>query len=396
MSLGNPNRRGGGGGRRRGMALALVVSVMFIFLTLGTGTLFWGFQTRLRAVRDAEQIEAKTAADAGLSKGVILMRNYESGELPSATNETVSGATTTYSYSVEPNLDGTFTITSAGTSASATRTVHGRVRRESSFWSGATVMGSVTMTASSQIMPLTADDSLRVCTNSTAPGSISLKSSSIADGDVTVGMGGDPSTVISVDGQSEITGGQAPAHEPLVFPDVIVPPAVLALPSEGDKTFNGAKTLSSNHRYASLTVDGGGTKVKIDGNITLYVTGAMAVKNSAQILVQDGSSLILYLGGNLDFDRGGLKEVNLRSEKVLIYGLPTCTKISFANSLDIYAAIYAPAADVTLNSSSQLVGAIASKSLTLSNSSTLCYTETVSEVCPYGPHAYWLDRWWED
>jgi hypothetical protein len=393
MGYGNPERKGGSAGRRRGMALALVVSVMFILLTLGTGTLFWGLQSRLRAVRDAEQIEAKMAADAGLSKAVILMRNYESGTLPSATNEVVAGAATVCSFSVEPNPDGTYTITSTGTSATATRIVYGRVRRGSTFWCGATVMGTVTMTSSSQIMPLTADDSLRVYTNSTAPGSISLKSSSIVDGDVTVGVGGDPATVISADGQSEISGSQAPAHAPLVFPPVVAP---VGLPDQGNTQISKSEVISSSRQYGNLLVNGGGTVVEIDGDITLYVAGTMTIRNSAQILVRDGSRLTLYLGGNLTFDRGSLQEVNLRSERIHIYGLPTCTKIDCANSLDIYVAIYAPAADCTLNSSSRVVGAIASKSLTLSSSSTLCYTETVSESCPYGSYTYWLDRWWED
>jgi hypothetical protein len=392
MGFGNHKGRGRRGDRGRGMALALVIGVMFIFLALGTGTLFCGFQNRVRAVRDGEQVLAKAAADAGLRRAISRMHDYESGSLPSATDEALPGAAASYSFTVQEDAGGGYAIRSTGTSATATRTVQCRVRRVSQLWSGAAVSGSVAMTASSQILPLTPDDSLVVRTASVAPRMVSLKSGSTVDGDIIVGTGGDPDSVVSAGGQSAITGTQTTAPVELEFPPVTPP---TGLTDYGAVNITSSQVISSNGQYASLLIDGG-ISVEIDGDITLYIVGSTTLRNAAEILVRDGSRLTLYLGGSLTLKNAAIKEACLRPERVHIYGTPTCTEITCTSSSDIYAAIYAPAADCTLNSSSQLVGSFAGKSLTLGDASTLYYTESVGDGCPYGPYTYRISRWWED
>jgi hypothetical protein len=387
----NHKGTGGRGDRRRGMALALVIGIMCIFLALGTGTLFCGFENRVRAVRDAEQVVAKAAADAGLRTAMARMRDYESGSLPSAANEALPGVAASYSFTVQTDAGG-YAISSTGTSATAARTVQCRVRRVSQLWSGAAVSGSVSMTASSQILPLTPDDSLVVRTGSAAPRTISLKSGSMVDGDIIVGTDGDPDSVVSASGRSTVTGTQTTAPAELEFPPVTPP---TGLTDRGVVNITSSEVISSNGQYTSLLI-GGGTIVEIDGDITLYVVGSTTLRNAAEILVRDGSRLTLYLGGSLSLTNAAIKEACLRPERVHIYGTPTCTEITCTSSSDIYAAIYAPAADCTLNSASQLVGTFAGKSLTLSDASKLYYTESVGDACPYGSYTYRISRWWED
>jgi hypothetical protein len=374
------------------MALVLVIGVMFILLTLGTGTLYCGLQSRLLAVRDSERIVAKAAADAGLRKAIAQMDSYESGPLPSATDEAVPGCTASYGYTVVRNPDSTCSVTSTGTSGTAIRTVGSRLRRSSSLWSSVAIRGNVSLAAASRIKPLTPGDSLWLRTSSTSSGGISLASSSVVEGDITVGPGGDPASVVSLGGQSQITGSSSAAEQVLDFP-VVTPPS--GLPDRGDVQITSPQIISSSGQYSSLLIEGA-AQVGIEGDITIYVTGNTTIRNSSQLLVRDGSRLTLYLGGNLSLNRGTIKEVNLRPERVHIYGTPTCTQITCTSSPDIYAAIYAPAANCTLNSSSLLVGVFSGNSLALSGASTLCYTEAVTEGCLYGTYTWRIDLWWEN
>ncbi len=377
--------------RHRGLALALVACIMFIFLALGSATLYCGFQNRVLALRDARGVMAKAAADAGLKKAAWQMNSHESGPLPSVSDEALPGCPASYSYSVAQNPDGAYIVTSTGTSETAVRTVVGRLRRSYTLWSGVVVLGDVSLNAGSRILPLTPGDSLRLQTNSTVSRSIALASSSIIDGDVTVGPSGDPARVISLGGQSEITGYSSAAPQAVNAP-AVTPPA--GLPQQGNVEITKSQVIASSRQYSSLTIDQA-TQVEIQGDITLYVAGAMTVRNAAKLMVRDGSRLTLYVGGDLSLDRATIKEVSLQPEKVQIYGTPTCTQITCTSSPDIYAAIYAPAATCTLNSASRLVGVFSGQSLVLSDASTLYYTQAVDVECLSGAYTWRLDRWWD-
>jgi hypothetical protein len=114
--------------------------------------------------------------------------------------------------------------------------------------------------------------------------------------------------------------------------------------------------------------------------------------------MQDGSRLTLYVGGTFFLKGGVIKEVNLQPEKLQIYGTPTCTStsISLSSNTTAYAAIYAPAAQCSLGSSSKLVGVFSGMSLTLKSSSELDYDAGVSGQCLFGTGSYSIDRWWEN
>jgi Tfp pilus assembly protein PilX len=377
-------------GKHRGMALVLVIGIMFILMALGTGTLYCGLQNRVLAVHDSEQIVAKAAADAGLKKAVSAMNSHVSGPpLPSATNEALPGCAASYSYAVTQNPDHTYSATSTGTSGTATRTVGGKLKSSSSLWSAVSLNADVSLASNSQIRPR-AGSSLKLQTNSVASKKVSLKSNAVIQGDVAVGPGGNPATVIDLGG-GQITGTTSAAQQALSLP-AVVPPT--GLPDSGDEQISGSEVISSDKRCSSLTLQG--AQVQIQGDVTLYVTGNVTIKSSSQLLVRDGSRLTLYVGGTFSLKGGVIKEVNLRPEKLQIYGTPTCTSIDFSSSTTAYTAIYAPAAQCSLGSSSKLVGVFSGKSLALASSSTLYYDASVDGQCLFGTTTYSIDRWWEN
>lgn len=78
------------------------------------------------------------------------------------------------------------------------------------------------------------------------------------------------------------------------------------------------------------------------------------------------------------------------------YGTPACTAIDIKNSSAAYAAIYGPAAQCSVDSSSLLVGAFSGRSLALQSSSSLYYDPAVEQYCLYRTNIYQIGRWWEN
>ena len=82
---------------KKASAIILVVLTVVILSLLGTGLLRLGLSSRVFAVRNANQIQARSAADAGLTKALFLMNKklkantFSDAVLPYATDESLSG-----------------------------------------------------------------------------------------------------------------------------------------------------------------------------------------------------------------------------------------------------------------------------------------------------------------
>jgi len=182
------------------------------------------------------------------------------------------------------------------------------------------------------------------------------------------------------------------AGEILDFP-AVVPPS--GLPDRGSTRITSPQVISSDGQYSSLTIQG--AQVEIQGDVTLHVTGEVTIRSSAQLLVRDGSRLTLYVGGDFSLEGNSkMKEVNLRLERLQIYGTPTCTTIDIKNSSTACAAIYGPAAQCSVNSSSELVGVFSGRSLALKSNSLLEYDPAVAQHCLYHTSIFQIGRWWEN
>ncbi len=90
--------------KRGGLAIMVVVFCVLILAILGIGLLTLGYQTRLRAIKTASEIIARSAADAGLAR-VVYMANVDllNGTLKTVTypiqittNQSLEGTEDTY------------------------------------------------------------------------------------------------------------------------------------------------------------------------------------------------------------------------------------------------------------------------------------------------------------
>lgn len=381
----NPNR--GRRAARSGSVLVVVLAIAGILAITGTGLLSLGLNSYRRAVSTSQEVAARSAADAGIAQAVFAMKSYDGIHLPAATNEALPGSTATYSYAVSQNPDGTYSATATGTSGTVSRMASSKLKASSTLWSAVKVKKDAILGLFSEIGPVTPGRALTVQTNSVSEHDVLLILHSTITGDVVVGPGGNPATVIDTDPGSSITGTASAATQAVVFP-AVAPPS--GLPDQGNVTISSPQVITSNRQYGNLTIQD--AEVQIEGEIIIYVSGIMNVISSARLVVRDGSSLTLYVGGIFNQMGGTIKEVNLAPEKLQIYGTSTCVLISFSFDATAYAAIYAPAALCSV-SASRLTGVFSGGALALTIGGHLHYNPSVDGHCLYGTTFYAIERW---
>ncbi|MBC8470945.1 MAG: hypothetical protein H8D56_15845 [Planctomycetes bacterium] len=371
--------------KKRGSAIPLAMLLVVLLISMGMGLLNLGLHSRMISIRTSSDIAARCAADAGLTKALFEMNEqlkvkpWNDSTLPIETQISLPNCDAVYSYSVTVD-SGIYTLQSTGTSGQFQRTVSCTLQLQGPFESAIFTEGFINLNNSAEVDWYNYDASdvnLKVGTNSTADGSVDLANSAIIRGDVAVGVGGDTDTAIVLGGSAIITGQTSALTEEVELLPITVPEAIDSLPSGGD--INNNTTISSSGKYSSIDL-GNSETVVIDGDVTLYITGDITLGNSAELQIEPGASLTLYLGG--DFEGQNSSSVNNETEdpkSLQIYGLDSCEELRFKNSSDFFGAIYAPNADVIMNNSATVYGAVVSKTFDMRNSGVFMYDASLRD-----------------
>jgi hypothetical protein len=387
--------------KRHGFAIPLVVVVVMILLIMGVGLLDLGMKGRVYSIRTASDISARCAADSGLEMALyemnekIKVKPWNDSSLPEATNQSLPYCDADFSYTITGNPSDGYTIESIGRSGNAERKVICVLEPQGPFEFAVFADEGAELKNSSLVdwFNFSPDDeNLKVGTNSIASGAFVLRNSSMVNGDVVVGVVGNPAAVINNNGT--ITGDARAMTEKNTLPAIIVPQWLDSLPS-GGKIKNDT-TLNTSAKYSSIDLKNSKTLL-IDGDITLYVTGDIVLGNSAEMQIDNNASLILYLGGN--YEGKNSSTINNQTEdaqKLKIYCLDTCESMVFKNSSDLYGAVYAPNADVIMDNSAKMYGAIVAKTLDIRNSGTLNYDATLRDASVNDEAVHFIVTKWQD
>lgn len=416
--------------RKRGSAVPLAVFAVILMLAIGVSLLSLGANMRIYATRDGQQIQARCAADSGLAKALwelnerlktnpaevdAAMKQTASPDSPAllgTENEALPYCEATFSYnttsaSVFAALGAQgLTIESVGTSGSATAKVYALAGLKGLFDSAVLVREKISLMPNTLVKgynsadPSDTDFDVRIGTTSTQAGSITLSSGTVVDGDVFAGVGGNPETVIAPGGT--ITGSKYALDTEPPLPAITAPP----LPAMGTP-------LSAAGTTVTLGPDGSGTYTEIGlsqsalpgvleiqgGDVVLHITGNINIGNGCEVVVRPGSSLTLYVDGNIIADNSvGFNNQAGNVKDFQLYATGSNQVFNFKAESSVFGIVYAPDVDMIIYPNAEIRGAIVGNNVTFKSGAAFYYDEALRDnVSAYDVGArFTVKRWREE
>jgi hypothetical protein len=150
---------------------------------------------------------------------------------------------------------------------------------------------------------------------------------------------------------------------------------------------------TGNYMVSTLADISSNTKgMVVNGNAVIYVTStgnnAVVVSGSGFIYITPGSSLTLYSAGNITISGGGVVNGSQVPSDCYIYGLPTCTAVTYSGSAAFIGVLDAPEALLTLSGGSGSFGSFTANTVKISGSSGVH-----ADSCLGGPQGYIVRSW---
>jgi len=436
--------------RRTGSVIALVLFAVVLLVLSGVGVLSLGQTARVFSIRTAAEIAARTAADDGITKAIWQLNDNlkdgwsESGALPREDNTALPNSDATYSYIVdkankyygdivssgeEDLIDfvrsafsttpgaGDYVVRSIGRYHEAEKVIYATLRLVGCGDTGVLVRESITLKAGTLVDgrdsrdPTNPDPDVlvEIGTISTAPGAIVLNNGVTVNGNIQVGVGGVPTTVIK-DLGAVVEGDKYAMTEEPEFP-YIYPPAGLKDMSEIDiQAITQTIGPAQNGRYSLIRLKNGPAPTILEiagGDVVLYVTGNIDMGQGSEIKIAKGATLNLYIDGNINAheDSGFNNEPPNTPPSLKIWGnwRPDVTGGEIAQKWTInanseyFGQIYAPSANLTVNAKGDLYGAFTANSFEMKSGGNLFYDGALRVVNPDDPGVrFVLKRWYEE
>jgi len=390
-----------------GSALTLMLFAVVLLTLTGMALLNLGFHSRISAIRTAQGMQARWSADAGLIKAVVEMNNkltaktWSDISMPAVTKEVLFQSNQSFSYQVDKDGGGNYTVTSTGITGPAIKRVYATMGFKGLFDSAILVKDRISLMPKTLIAgynsedPTDTDFDLTIGTTSTAADRIPIGPGTVIEADVFVGVGGDPNTVIGAGGT--ITGRKFTLHEELDFP-VITPPSLpdtgTALSSTAtiqlDPTKSGTYTEISLSQSGLLEIQG--------GDVELYITGNIDLGNGCEVIVQPGSSLTLYVDGDINADNSlgfNNQAGNVKDFQLFATGTEEQVFNMKAKS-SIFGTIYAPDVDIQMYAKAEMRGAIVGKNVTFKSGGIFYYDEALRDVSIDDVGARFIVKRWRE
>lgn len=157
---------------------------------------------------------------------------------------------------------------------------------------------------------------------------------------------------------------------------------------------------STRWRTPNIKLSGKQT-LTILGDVTLVLTapaGADAINlaGTSSIIIPDGSSLTLYVEGEIKITGQGFANFNIQPSTLQIWGTNTTAtgqSLTLAGNGALRAVVYSPNGDVTLNGNGDMMGSVVARNITLSGNAAFHYDTALAHLddnAPYGPASWRL------
>jgi hypothetical protein len=410
---------------RSGSILVLAVIMVVILLIIGLALMRLGLNTRLQTIRSQHVIEAKSAADAGLSQALYQMNKKRRNDiatlgawngaapLPKASTPVqFSDSGQTYTYDVNGSPAAGFTMTATGNmnSGQVQRTVQGVTSLENPFSEGALIVREIcsiqnmvhVSSINSSGNPLYDNVTVRIGSASgvliAGEKPVQIGSNGNIKSDIVVGVGGNPTNLTTVGNKTDVSGKVYAMPQEFSFDPAVIPPALVSAASSSFSTDH-LQTITSG-KYDKIDLVQNGAGLNVFGDVSLYVTGDITTGPSCSIIVNTGSSLTIYLDGNfITRPNNDVNFVNLTgiAGNFKIYGTnPVSQNISLWPKNDFVGAIYAPNASVDFKPKGIFLGGIVCDNFFASNNFSFTYDKALSQVTINDPDAYFVINRWQE
>ena len=368
--------------KEKGFILVTAYLLISVLSVLSLGLFSRGFYFSEAAERNKNKMVAFNLAEAGVDLALAQLAD-DPNYIGSSGYIGMSNATMEGGYQVQvcpPTCDGLTLptdpnmrlIAAVGYSPSNTSTDRGYeaksittyalINQSSYFSFGVFAKDSIKLTGNAgtdsfnsndaPYSALTAGSNGDLATDAGGNADITMTGNVTIKGDVTVGPGSDPNTVISTSGNVSISGNQAAANDPYNPPDVTT-----TMVSSGQLKVNGNSTEilpTGTYRYSSIQVSGNGS-IQALGPVTIYVDGAVSIAgNGVSTASNLPPNMLIYVTGSDDVNIGG--------------------------NGHFYGGIYAPNSKVKQNGNAQLFGAVVSENFEIFGNGQVHYDEAMEDV----------------
>ena len=246
-----------------------------------------------------------------------------------------------------------------------------------------------------------------IVTLATVGSAVAVGGSAAVDGTITTGPGG----AVALTGSATVgslatryatvaaatAAGYVWADAVSTMPDVVLPGELATAPSLGDysvgaNTVTNLGTVSMTSSYqASSFVLGGSAVVTIQGDVSLFVSGAVSIGGNAQLIIPAGSSLTIYAGGTVDVGGNGVQNLSSRPSNALWYGLRTSTAWNLHGTAAWSGVVYAPAAALSYTGTANGSGALSGNSINFGGTANFHYDESLSRASGGWTFTGWND-----
>jgi len=385
--------------KRRAFAIPLVLVTIMILFAMGVGLLSLGLQGRTYSIRIASDITARCAADSGLTMALFEMNeklqaaSWNYSELPEATNISLPYCDAVCSYIVTGDPGSGYSITSIGKSGQAQRTVRATIDLKGLFDNAVLTKANLILKSGTKINgynsldALDTDTEADIATQSTSESSITLNTGVAVNGDVRVGIGGNPDTAIK-DLGATIAGFKYGATENDPLSQITAPTSLFymgtAIAAKGN-TVKISPANSGTYTGISLKSDVQPGVLEVGGGaVALHITGDIEVGQSCEIVVKDGSSLILYVDSDIHCRENSGINVETPAKKAETLKLYATGEA--AQYFDIKAksqwvgVIYAPNANVDLYANGDVYGSVVANNFEFKAGGNYNYDKALKKV----------------
>lgn len=137
--------------------------------------------------------------------------------------------------------------------------------------------------------------------------------------------------------------------------------------------------------------------VLVRGTARLYVQGSISESGGAAINVASSGTLQMWVSGSISLSGNAAVNNTGDALRMMVYGLPTCTSVTFGGNAEFTGTLYAPSAALTFNGggsdTADLMGAAIVGSAQLNGHFNFHYDENLGRNGPAG--SFVIDSWVE-